>query len=537
MFRNANAPNSPNTFIKNEPMDSPMTGRGFNMFPDNFHSMSGNEHNHHNEADFNMFGGDRDNINPANLTMDQQGFGRNVPPSNGFHAHGMGYGMEINDNDLLDTIEGHVDGVMVRDPSNFSDFSPMLGPSQQFNFGSAPDSFNQNSPMLNVYGQKSFPHRASFNGDMIHTPSSLASPVIQPSDESAPSFDSLPKRKIDRPSGVVRTNSRKDGPIRSPITSRAPGLSGLSISTKAIPQPINGGFPWSANMASSYGLESTLSSPGLGTSPHHPLSIDMLASAKHASLPSKMDPISSAQDAKRRRRRESHNLVERRRRDNINERIQELSHLVPPHRLDDEKVRKHLANNSALPASLAGSSMSPPKSATLPPGVARRAGAVPGTSLPGEEKDKGPNKGDILNGAVSWTKDLMWALYKKLKEEQKLREYISSIGGTWPFEETEEEKRMASELIASVEKYGAERFNYSRAPGSSLHVPGFTLINGEPIGTEGSGNTPDTSASSPVPGRVGTSSLSRTGSNQPWNSDDQMVFKEEEEFEMGGMEI
>ena len=31
--------------------------------------------------------------------------------------------------------------------------------------------------------------------------------------------------------------------------------------------------------------------------------------------------------------------------------------------------------------------------------------------IPPEEKDKGPNKGDILNGAVSWTRDLMWALH------------------------------------------------------------------------------------------------------------------------------
>lgn len=37
---------------------------------------------------------------------------------------------------------------------------------------------------------------------------------------------------------------------------------------------------------------------------------------------------------KRRRRRESHNAVERRRRDNINERIQELSTLLPEHLLE-----------------------------------------------------------------------------------------------------------------------------------------------------------------------------------------------------------
>jgi hypothetical protein len=37
---------------------------------------------------------------------------------------------------------------------------------------------------------------------------------------------------------------------------------------------------------------------------------------------------------KRRRRRESHNLVERRRRDNINDRIQELGLLLPDNTLD-----------------------------------------------------------------------------------------------------------------------------------------------------------------------------------------------------------
>lgn len=37
---------------------------------------------------------------------------------------------------------------------------------------------------------------------------------------------------------------------------------------------------------------------------------------------------------KRRRRRESHNAVERRRRDNINERIAELATLIPESMLD-----------------------------------------------------------------------------------------------------------------------------------------------------------------------------------------------------------
>ena len=56
--------------------------------------------------------------------------------------------------------------------------------------------------------------------------------------------------------------------------------------------------------------------------------------------------------------------------------------------------------------------------------------------IPREEKDKGPNKGDILNGAVSWTRDLMWALYIKHQQEAELAEYITNLGGTFPFEHT-----------------------------------------------------------------------------------------------------
>ena len=97
-------------------------------------------------------------------------------------------------------------------------------------------------------------------------------------------------------------------------------------------------------------------------SPNHPVShaqiSDILKSGKHASLPAKVEnshhpvPAYQSQEAKRRRRRESHNMVERRRRDNINEKIQELSHLVPMHRLEDEKVRKHILNNSPLSPTL-----------------------------------------------------------------------------------------------------------------------------------------------------------------------------------------
>lgn len=47
-----------------------------------------------------------------------------------------------------------------------------------------------------------------------------------------------------------------------------------------------------------------------------------------------------SQEIRRRRGRESHNAVEHRRRNNINERIQDLSRLVPANRFQDEKIRK-----------------------------------------------------------------------------------------------------------------------------------------------------------------------------------------------------
>src|SRR5205823_5842928 len=145
-----------------------------------------------------------------------------------------------------------------------------------------------------------------------------------------------------------------------------PAIGGLSINTtdssSLPPQPIQNHHlsqhrhqkslsgNWDGTPGSLSYLESPLSSPGQGSS--HPQISEILKTGKHASLPAKVEGTSSlssgqslqTQEAKRRRRRESHNMVERRRRDNINERIQELSYLVPAHRLEDEKVRKHLVN-------------------------------------------------------------------------------------------------------------------------------------------------------------------------------------------------
>lgn len=82
---------------------------------------------------------------------------------------------------------------------------------------------------------------------------------------------------------------------------------------------------------------------------------------------------------KRRKRRESHNAVERRRRDNINEKIQELAMLLPDEWLSD----------SAKAGSMAG----------------MLSGTVSG-SIGGEEdtKEVKANKGVILRNSVEYIK-------------------------------------------------------------------------------------------------------------------------------------
>ncbi len=122
--------------------------------------------------------------------------------------------------------------------------------------------------------------------------------------------------------------------------------------------------------------------------------------------------------SKRRRRRESHNLVERRRRDNINERIRQLSHLVPLHHFEDYNAKLSRAGRTA------------------------------------ESPDNGPNKGDVLNGTVSWTVDIMRALYRKIQQQSEAREYIHSLGGIWPFESNEVERQLQSEVIDAFDANG-----------------------------------------------------------------------------------
>ena len=395
---------------------------------------------------------------------------------------------------------------------------------------------------------------------------------------------------------------RNGGPqsMRNPMPGRPAtsiGAAGLTLTmpqdSGSYPQPIshaqhhlaqaqarhrrNVSSQWDAGIDSPHSFaDSPLSSPGGQMSHHqqqqqqqhqqqqqqhhnHHLQIsDVLKSGKPASLPAKVDVgVASVvvgsgsgsgsnfqtQEAKRRRRRESHNLVERRRRDNINERIHELSHLVPQHRLEDERVRKHLLNNSPLSPGLGALGVSPPQATSLLAGGAGRRAAGALTSIPAEEKDKGPNKGDILNGSVSWMRDLMWALHAKLQQESELVEYITSLGGSFPFETTEEDRRMRTELLDAMERNDAGTFSYSRAPGTGLRVPKHTNLAGEPNGPGNAAminnnNNNNNSSSMSPPRPLSSNSLDHTSASYgPAQSSggsghDSIGFKEEDEYNM-----
>ncbi|KAJ5145476.1 uncharacterized protein N7515_000040 [Penicillium bovifimosum] len=479
-----------------------------------------------------------DAVDPSDLTMQQQNgfmpysFGSQQNMSSSFNFGNSG----IDTDELLDLEISGPNGHQ-RDNVNYlqDQSAGGIAMSHQSQMSHMYSNTPDNAPMASPFVQNSFNYEQyRMNQQNSHMQS--ASPFDQ-------TYLGTKRQSLH---GMDRTSS--DG--RSPMTPKTPALGSLTLGTPesgSFPsQPIRTGLQarhqkslsnqWDGTpgSAQSYVESSPISSPPLQ---HHNGISEILKSGKHASLPAKVDTHLpggdlESQEAKRRRRRASHNLVERRRRDNINERIQDLSHLVPQHRLEDDKVRKQLVNNSAL--SMAGGGGNAATS-LLAGGNGRRA--TPGNitmGLPIEEKEKGPNKGDILNGAVSWTRDLMWALHVKYQQEAELAELIARLGGTWPFEQTEEEKRMRSEILDALEKNDPSSFSYTRGPGSGLRVPKHTNIAGDAVqGGDMSGLTPPSLSPS---FHSGGSSANGTSQPQYWNSAGHaaMSFKEEDEY---GMEM
>lgn len=528
-------------FIKAEPNDYAFDPNQFMQY-----NQGQQQQNHFNTSNGAM------NINPANLTNGHNGmsqsYGQSMSAS--FNIGNSG----IADDELADLNFDHHNNQQTHNfdfnqgMQNFLNQQPMNQQNASL-FSHTPDGAPIQSPFENGF------NFAQFRG-------------VGAQQQQFAGGHSMPQQ-----AGSMRSHmqhmDRKISDSRSPATPNTPGMNKLQIADDFShpgrqqihhqrQQGSMGANGWDSTPSGhSWNESSPFPSPVNGQQIHHAQISEVLKNSTHhhhkvaSSLPTKMEnggagPPFQSQEAKRRRRRESHNLVERRRRDNINERIHDLGQLVPQHRLEDEKVRKHLQTNAPLSPSISNASgMSPPNAATsLLAGPHGRRATSSGnitTGLPLEEKDKGPNKGDILNGSVAWTRDLMWYMNIKLSQEEQLKAMMQRLGQAWPFEQTEEEKRMHTEIVEVFTKHQTMGGfpGYSRAPGSGLRVPGHTNVAGDSTNGEGSANAHGfPSNQQPLSpgfqsGGSGMSSgqMSHQHHNQFWSGE----FKEEDEYGMDAL--
>ncbi|KIW85741.1 hypothetical protein AYO21_01937 [Fonsecaea monophora] len=534
-------------YIKSEPDD-------FGNNPNRFMSSAnyGNSQGYGNQFNNQQDGG---SIDPSELSMPTTNYG-SMPYNYGGNpissSYGVGVGPAYTDNELLESLDfGNNNG-----QGMFDDFT-MANPTNSNNRNSGAVQMDQQNQIPNVYSSTpdgppiQSPFLGNFDYNQFRPMGSLPTHM---SPHQGSQFGKRPS---------MQAANRKSSDQRTPLTPRTAGMAGLQIGTpesgnlangRPIRAPnvqnrhsktLSGQYDSTPGSFHSY-LDSPLSSPGNGI--HHAGISETLGTGHHASLPAKVDGGLSTSntetaEAKKRRRRASHNAVERRRRDNINERIHDLSHLVPQHRLEDDKVKKQLQSTGPLSPTTGAASMSPPNAnnaatSLLAGAAGRRAASTAGNitiGLPIEEKEKGPNKGDILNGAVAWTRDLMWALHQKYQQEDELLQYIQSIGGQWPFQVTEDDKRMRSEVMDAMEKNDSSTFSYSRTDGTGLRVPRHTNVAGERVLNNPSLSPQSNFELSPGfhSGGSGTNSGSNgAGQTQYWHSAGHtgISFKEEDEF-------
>jgi hypothetical protein len=577
-------------FIKDEPEDQFFSSH-------NSRFMGGGAQQNYNvsQQQFNQFGSHGGSIDPSNLSMAGNGV---AIPNNGYGSSfqqsnfasqssnpNASYSKGIAtfaDDELMDSLvpgdmqHSNQAGMQGNGPEFGMDFdfqqnmyngqngtaAMSVDPNHINGYSNTPEGDPIQSPFVHPFNHQQFrqlQQQHAFGG-VLQSPSSYTGSPVPGSNGSMDASGFAKQRP--RLSQVMQ--GRKSSSARSPLTPKTPAIGNLHIGSadsNFTTQPIRTTPSHQHRKTLSGQWDQTPSSFGTDFSPiqgvhPNPQISDMLkggTSMPGGLMPAKLNnghPVGSApalqsQEMKRRRRRESHNLVERRRRDNINERIQELSHLVPMHRLEDEKVRKALQNNSPLSPTLAGLSappngMSPPQatSGLAGPGARRATAGNITTGIPIEEKDKGPNKGDILNGAVSWTRDLMWMLHLKLQQQEDLAQLITDLGGVFPFEETENEKRMHTELMDAMLKNNGQQFEYSRHSGTGLRVPKHTDVKGDPIGTAGQEGQLDTSLS-PDNHSTGDAGTGIGGAGQYWSGNNSggsgtnsISFKEEDEYGM-----
>ena len=471
-----NGPGSPSPFIKNEPDDFSFDPNRFTRTMD---AGSYPQQNGHNYAPW-----QGSSIDPLDISMGGTSMSQSFAPSQSISS-GFNVGSsQITDDDLLGSLDTNV-------ANNGDTQNPAMHQNQ----------FQQNHNFNNSFQRPMQPPTSNpshFNG-YSSTPD--GAPIQSPFDHGQFDYNqwqptaagsAIPHHMSRSMSGSGRQAVHSPMAIaNSPLTPMTPGMGNLHIGS---PEPAN--FPgqaiqgqraqhghqhsissnWDNSFGSGYSqFDGPMSSPNSAMHPHQ--ISEVLKSGTPTSHPTPPKGTSkTTAEMKKAKRRASHNEVERRRRNHINDQITALSRLVPAHRLEDDNLRRSL-NNSALPHSLANGASSPPATSLLSNGQGRRAVGSISQGLPIEDKDKGPAKGDVLNGSVGWVHDLLWMLYKMICREKQL---VEAAGQPAP-PLTDEEARMLSELKSAFEKNQVPDTMYSRAHGSNLFVPGHTDPSGSPL--------------------------------------------------------
>ncbi|KAK5987645.1 hypothetical protein PT974_11777 [Cladobotryum mycophilum] len=482
-------------------------------------------------------------------------FNSNSNAQNGFSSGSAVFG----DDELLDGLasptDGHVHGGQGQDFSGMSmgyqnaypshrNSSLQIDPAQLNGYSNTPDGDPIQSPYAAGYNTHYRQMQANHSlGTSLQSPLSYSGSPLTGGDmgDGDPNYLNAKAR-----ARMSQQMQRKASQSHNPMTPKTSSMHGIPIGSQDSPgfgpQSMRAGHDKSPSghwlNTPSGSIPASFNSGFSSPMQQGMVQINEVMMKGGTSMPAKLgvgQNAVSTQEMKRKRRRESHNLVERRRRDNINERIQDLSRLVPSHRLEDEKIRKLISNGTPLSPTLTGiSNPSQATSGLAGPGARRATGTGAGnitTGLPIEDKDKGPNKGDILNGAVSWTRDLMWILHVKLQQQEELMNTINELGGQVPFELSDDERRMQSELMDSMARNETGGFAYSRTAGTGLRVPHHTDYRGETINGMGAnldsvGITPEGSGSGAMVGDIGDTA-------QFWHDpDDDANFKEEDEYDM-----
>ncbi|KYK55982.1 bHLH family transcription factor [Drechmeria coniospora] len=457
------------------------------------------------------------------------------------HGHGQDYG--VNMAFSQGPFQSHRGGSSLHvDPSHINGYSH------------TPDGDPIQSPYATGFGGQFRQMQNHSLATSLHSPLSYSGSPLAGNEMNADGGDPAYLNAKARARMSAQQMQRKASNTRTPMTPKTNGIHGLPIVSQDSPgfgaQPVRGSASHEKSPSGQWMNTPTGSIPASYNSGFSSpmqqgmVPINEVILKGGTSMPAKLGVAPNAvstQEMKRKRRRESHNLVERRRRDNINERIQDLSKLVPTHRLEDDKVRKLIQNGTPLSPTLTGiSSPSQATSGLAGPGARRAASVNTGnitTGLPIEDKDKGPNKGDILNGAVSWTRDLMWMLHLKLQQQEELMNIIAELGGHFPFELTEDEKRMQTELMDAISKNDTGTFSYSRAAGSGLRVPNHTDYRGDPVGSlaanlSATGITPEDSGNVVISGDLGDSARYWNDMDDDGSGHAAIHFKEEDEYDM-----